>query len=80
LLAKQLDRGDLEARAREIPLPGTWAAYQGLALEALHLKAAARKNANGIDQLVGYFKKQLRGDAKQKMIEIIDYYRQGEVP
>lgn len=72
--------GRLVAQGRETALPQLLTAYQALALAALRLKATISKNANVLYHLLGYFKKQLSGDEKQEMLEIIDYYRRAEVP
>jgi len=77
-LYRQLGR--LVARARELPLPEVLAAYLAMAMAALRLKATVKKNAKVLYHLLGYFKKQLTGDEKQEMLEIIDSYRRGEVP
>jgi uncharacterized protein YbgA (DUF1722 family) len=49
-------------------------------VEALRLKATARKNTNVLEHILGYFKKQLTPDEKQEMLEIIQQYRSGHVP
>jgi uncharacterized protein YbgA (DUF1722 family)/uncharacterized protein YbbK (DUF523 family) len=72
--------GRLVAQGRERPLPELLAAYQDLVLAALRLQATISKNANVLHHLLGYFKKQLSGDQKQELLEIIDYYRKGLVP
>jgi uncharacterized protein YbgA (DUF1722 family) len=72
--------GRLVAQGRERPLPELLTAYQTLALAALRLQATLSKNANVLYHLLGYFKKQLSGDEKQEMLEIIDCYRKGLVP
>jgi uncharacterized protein YbgA (DUF1722 family)/uncharacterized protein YbbK (DUF523 family) len=72
--------GRLVARARELPLPEVLAAYPAMAMAALRLKATVKKNANVLYHLLGYFKKQLTGDEKQELLEIIDSYRRGELP
>lgn len=72
--------GRLVAQARQLPLPEVLATYQDLALTALRLKATVSKNANVLSHLQGYFKKQLSGDEKQELLEIINSYRRREVP
>jgi uncharacterized protein YbgA (DUF1722 family)/uncharacterized protein YbbK (DUF523 family) len=74
------DLGRLVARAREIPLEELGPGYQGLLLEALRLKATPKKNANVLYHLLGYFKKQLTGDEKQELLEVIESYRREWVP
>jgi uncharacterized protein YbgA (DUF1722 family)/uncharacterized protein YbbK (DUF523 family) len=72
--------GRLAAQARELPWPEVLAAYQDLALTALRLQATISKNANVLYHLLGYFKKQLSGDEKQELLEIIGSYRRSEAP
>jgi len=72
--------GRLVAQAKEIPLKELYARYLTLFLEALRLKTTTKKNANVLYHLMGYFKRDLSGDEKQELLEIIDLYRQGYVP
>jgi uncharacterized protein YbgA (DUF1722 family) len=72
--------GKLVAQAKEIPLKELYEQYQGLLMEALRLKSTSRKNANVLTHVVGYFKKQLYGDEKQELLEIIGLYREETVP
>ena len=44
------------------------------------MKTTPRKNANVLYHLLGYFKKDLSGDEKQELLDIIDHYRQGDLP
>jgi uncharacterized protein YbgA (DUF1722 family)/uncharacterized protein YbbK (DUF523 family) len=77
-LYRQLGR--LVARARELPWQELLTAYPALAMKALKLKATIKKNSNVLYHLMGYFKKQLSGDEKQELVEIIEAYRRGELP
>lgn len=72
--------GRLVARAGEMILQEALAEYQGLALEALRLKATIKKNTKVLHHLMGYFKKQLSRDEKQELLETIESYRRGEAP
>lgn len=49
-------------------------------MEALHLVATSRKNTNVLSHIMGYFKKQLTGDEKQELLEIIEHYYKGLIP
>lgn len=49
-------------------------------MEALRLKTTPKKNTNVLMHILGYFKKDLSGDEKQEMLEVIDLYHQGHVP
>jgi len=48
--------------------------------QALQLRTTAKKNANVLQHMLGYFKEQLSPDEKQEMLEIINQYRQGLFP
>jgi uncharacterized protein YbgA (DUF1722 family) len=72
--------GRLVARAAELPLPEVYHQYQGLFMKALSLVATVKKNASVLMHMMGYFKKQLTGDEKQELLEIIDRYRKEYVP
>ena len=72
--------GRLVARAKDIPLKALYKQYQKLLMEALRLKSTPKKNANVLIHILGYFKKELSGDEKQELLEIISLYRQGTVP
>jgi uncharacterized protein YbgA (DUF1722 family)/uncharacterized protein YbbK (DUF523 family) len=54
--------------------------YETLLLEALRLKTTVKKNVNVMQHMLGYFKKQLTGDEKQELLEIIEHYKQSLVP
>jgi uncharacterized protein YbgA (DUF1722 family) len=72
--------GRLAARAKEIPAQELAARYQALLLEAMKLQATNKKQANVLQHILGYFKKVLSPDEKQELLEIIDSYRQGNLP
>jgi len=72
--------GRLVTQTTAIPLKTVYEQYQNLLMEALHLKTTPKKNANVLMHVMGYFKRQLSGDEKQELLEIIDLYRKGEVP
>jgi uncharacterized protein YbgA (DUF1722 family)/uncharacterized protein YbbK (DUF523 family) len=74
------DLGRLVARAKELPLPELCRLYQSRLMEALRLKATPRKNANVLDHLMGYFKKDLTPDEKRELREVIESHRLGYVP
>lgn len=54
--------------------------YEKHFVEALHLKSTPAKNCNVLQHIMGYFKKVLTPDEKKEMLEIIETYRQGNVP
>jgi uncharacterized protein YbgA (DUF1722 family)/uncharacterized protein YbbK (DUF523 family) len=72
--------GRLVARAQEVPAQELYERYQLQLMEALRLKATAKKNTNVLSHLMGYFKKDLTPNEKQELLEIINHYHQGYVP
>lgn len=54
--------------------------YEANLMEALTLKATVAKHTNVLMHILGYFKKQLSGDEKQEVLEIIDSYRKNHLP
>ena len=72
--------GKLVARRKEIPLKALYAKYQTLLMEALHRKTTAKKNANALQHMMGYFREQLSADEKRELLEIIDQFRRGYFP
>jgi uncharacterized protein YbgA (DUF1722 family)/uncharacterized protein YbbK (DUF523 family) len=54
--------------------------YEAHLMEALRLKATVAKHTNVLMHAMGYFKKQLSGDEKQEVLEVIGNYRSGFLP
>jgi uncharacterized protein YbgA (DUF1722 family)/uncharacterized protein YbbK (DUF523 family) len=72
--------GRVVAHSHERPLSEVLAEYQQLLLQSLRLKTTPKKNANVLYHLLGYFKKDLSADEKQELVDIIEHYRQGDLP
>ncbi len=72
--------GRLVARAAELPPTELYETYQGLFMKALCRPATVKKNASVLTHMMGYFKKQLSGEEKQELLEIIERYRKEYVP
>ncbi|NWF54064.1 MAG: DUF523 and DUF1722 domain-containing protein [Syntrophaceae bacterium] len=72
--------GKTVAEGKKIPLKTLFEKYQSSLMQALQLRATAKKNANVLHHMLGYFKDQLSADEKREMLEIIDEYRQGLFP
>ncbi|MDD2900971.1 MAG: DUF523 and DUF1722 domain-containing protein [Syntrophales bacterium] len=72
--------GRLVAHAKEIPGQELAAQYQAHLLTALKLQATNKKQANVLQHILGYFKKVLTAEEKQELLELINAYRQGELP
>lgn len=54
--------------------------YQAALMEALSLKATVKKNVNVLYHIMGHFKKNITGDDKAELIEVIDNYARSIVP
>jgi uncharacterized protein YbgA (DUF1722 family) len=54
--------------------------YIRILTEGLQLLSTIKKNTNVLLHIIGYFKKQLSGDDKQELIEVIENYHKGYVP
>jgi uncharacterized protein YbgA (DUF1722 family)/uncharacterized protein YbbK (DUF523 family) len=72
--------GKLVAEGKGLSLEVLFDEYQKLLMAALRLKATVKKNVNVLQHMMGYFKKDLTGDEKQELLEILGYYRKGYVP
>ena len=72
--------GRLVAWAKEIPWRHVHKEYERLLLEALSLETTAKKHSGVLEHVMGYFKRQLSGDEKEELREIIDLYRKAMVP
>lgn len=49
-------------------------------MEGLRLIATSRKNTNVLHHIMGYFKKELSGEEKRELLDIIDRYHRGLIP
>jgi len=54
--------------------------YEADLMGALQLKSTVAKHTNVLMHILGYFKKQLSGDEKQEVLEVIGSYRNGHLP
>jgi uncharacterized protein YbgA (DUF1722 family)/uncharacterized protein YbbK (DUF523 family) len=72
--------GKLVAKAKEIPTKELYQEYQAILMEALQLKTTSKKNSNVLMHMMGYFKKDLSSDEKKELLEVIDHYREGDIP
>jgi uncharacterized protein YbgA (DUF1722 family)/uncharacterized protein YbbK (DUF523 family) len=74
------EMGQLVARGKRLEPSELYDSYESMLLEALNLKATSAKNTNVLMHIMGYFKKQLSGDEKQELLELIGNYRKGILP
>jgi uncharacterized protein YbgA (DUF1722 family)/uncharacterized protein YbbK (DUF523 family) len=72
--------GKLVAKAKDLPLKELYQEYQTLLMESLYLKTSAKKNANVLQHMMGYFKEQLSSDEKQELLDVIDHYKKENIP
>jgi uncharacterized protein YbgA (DUF1722 family)/uncharacterized protein YbbK (DUF523 family) len=72
--------GKLVAEAKTLPLRDLFRQYQSLLTEGLKMKATIKKHVNVLQHLLGYFKRDLSGDEKKEVLEIIDSYYRGLIP
>ncbi len=72
--------GKLVAGGKELPIEELFAQYEDLLVAALRRKTTIKKNINVLHHIMGYFKKQLSSDEKQEINEIIQKYREENVP
>lgn len=74
------EMGRLVASQKSMNLPILFSRYEALLMEALKLKTTPKKNANVLEHMMGYFKKNLSPAEKVEMMEIIHAYRNGFLP
>ena len=72
--------GKLVAKAKDLLLKELYQKYQVLLMESLYLKTSAKKNANVLQHMMGYFKEELSSDEKQELVEVIDHYKKEYIP
>jgi uncharacterized protein YbgA (DUF1722 family)/uncharacterized protein YbbK (DUF523 family) len=72
--------GRLVGQAKTLALDELYQTYQRLLLEAIRLKTTIKKNANVLQHMMGYFKKDLSADEKRELLEIIGLYGEAYVP
>jgi uncharacterized protein YbgA (DUF1722 family)/uncharacterized protein YbbK (DUF523 family) len=72
--------GQWVAQGKGISLDNLWLQYQEMLSSALRQKPTNKKNANVLQHILGYFKKDLTPDEKQEALEGIENYARGLVP
>lgn len=72
--------GRLVAGAGRKPPGEDYESYITVLTEAMKLPATARKNADVLHHMAGYFKKLITADERQELAGVIDDYRRGLVP
>ncbi len=61
-------------------VPNTMQEYFPLFMKALSLRATAKKHTNVLQHIMGYFKKDLSADEKSELLEVIESYRNEQIP
>ncbi len=72
--------GQWVAQGKGISLDNLWLRYQEMLSSALRQNPTNKKNANVLQHILGYFKKELTPDEKQEALEGIENYARGLVP
>jgi uncharacterized protein YbgA (DUF1722 family)/uncharacterized protein YbbK (DUF523 family) len=72
--------GKLVASMKEYAVDDFRLQYQKLLMEALILKTTRRKHTDVLLHCMGFLKQSLSSDEKKELLEIIEQYRQGNLP
>jgi uncharacterized protein YbgA (DUF1722 family)/uncharacterized protein YbbK (DUF523 family) len=72
--------GRLVAGAKQTPLAQAYELYGRGLMEALSVSANAKKHANVLDHMMGYFSKQLSPGERQELVEVIRDFRRQFIP
>lgn len=72
--------GRLLAESQKRTVRQVTSKYEELLLKTLSHKNTIARHANVLQHMLGYFRDQLSADEKQEFLELMDAYRQGNVP
>src|SRR5262245_34341396 len=72
--------GRLVAQAGKGPLPAILQQYGAAFMDGLSVPATARKHANALEHMLGYFSRQIESGERAELVEIIRKYRRGRLP
>ncbi|MDY0298039.1 MAG: DUF523 and DUF1722 domain-containing protein [Acidobacteriota bacterium] len=72
--------GGLVARASQHALDEVLTEYEERFMALLHRRATHRTHTNVLHHVMGYFKKELAGEEKAELLEVIENYRRGLLP
>ncbi len=78
VLYRRLGRLAAEAGADRIGMIA--ASYIEIMMQALKKRASRKNHANVLTHIMGFLKNQLDSDDKQELLEVLDAYRNGQVP
>lgn len=74
------DMGAFVANFKNLSSAEVADAYQELLDQAMQEKTSVKKHINVLHHLLGYFKNDLSPDEKQEFLDLVEAYRQGNVP
>ncbi|MFO7716547.1 YbgA family protein [Desulfosarcina sp.] len=74
------EMGQLVAAGKRLQGSDLYDQYEGLLLDTLGLRATISKHTNVLMHILGYFKKQLSADEKKEVLELINDYRNCNMP
>jgi uncharacterized protein YbgA (DUF1722 family)/uncharacterized protein YbbK (DUF523 family) len=74
------EMGRLVAGGKKLDPRELFDTYFSMLTRALSFKTTVKKNVNVLMHIMGYFKKDLTADEKQELLEIIDQYKNGNLP
>ena len=72
--------GRLVAGVKKVSLRSTYEEYGRIFMESLAVFASAKKHANVLDHLMGYFSDRLSGAERRELVELIGDFRAQLVP
>lgn len=72
--------GTLTANLKAKELDEVRREYLSRFMEGMKLTATRKKHRNVLSHVMGYFKKQLSGDEKQELLEVVEEYARGLIP
>lgn len=72
--------GKLVAAGKQMAPELLYKTYEKLLMAALLLKTTPAKHINVLQHIMGYFKNLLVADEKKEMLEILEHYRNGDIP
>ncbi|MBW2071885.1 MAG: DUF523 and DUF1722 domain-containing protein [Deltaproteobacteria bacterium] len=70
----------LTAENGKLPRGELYSKYESLFLQALQLKTTVKKNVKVLRHILAYLEKELTGNEKQELVEVIEQYEQEFIP
>ncbi len=72
--------GKLVGEGRKEPFPELLETYLSQLLQAMDHPGTVKKHINVLQHIMGYFKSELSSDEKQELLDLLDQYRNGNIP